>query len=295
MTGSMATATTETSASQHVQGIALMVAAMLILPLTDGFAKYLSASYSPLFVGWARYAVACAVVLPLTAVIKGGSIFPRERLGSHVLRTVFLVTSMTLYFTAITLIPLATAVSTYFVAPVIAVVLSLFVLKERMTWPKGLSLLLGFAGTMIILQPGGSMEPGVLLALASGVTFACYIIATRHAAKDSDPLKTLAFQLVLGTALLFPQALWFWTTPTWDHVLLFAGLGLTGAASHMMSIAAFRLADASKLAPLVYIELLATSLVGYFAFSEIPGVATIIGAGFIILAGLVLLNRANSA
>jgi len=287
--------TADASSSRHAQGIALMVVAMLILPLTDGLAKYLSASYSPLFLGWARYAVACVVVLPLTAGIKGRDIFPSERLGSHVLRTVFLVTSMTLYFLAITMVPLATAVSTYFVAPVIAVVLSLFILKERMTWPKGISLLLGFAGTMIILQPGGSMEPGVLFALGSGVTFACYIIATRQAAKDSDPLKTLAFQLVVGTVLLLPQALWFWTTPAWEHLLFFAGLGLIGAASHMMSIAAFRLAEASTLAPLVYIELIGTSLVGYLAFGEIPGAATIIGAGFIIAAGLVLLRRPNGA
>jgi drug/metabolite transporter (DMT)-like permease len=77
----MATATADAS-SCKAQGIALMVVAMLILPLTDGFAKYLSASYSPLFLGWARYAVACMVVLPLTTGIKGRDIFPSELIGT---------------------------------------------------------------------------------------------------------------------------------------------------------------------------------------------------------------------
>ena len=59
----------------------------------------------------------------------------------------------------------------------------------------------------------------------------------------------------------------------------------------MLSIAAFRLADASTLAPLVYIELIGASLIGYLAFGEIPGVATVIGAALIVLGGAILVRR----
>lgn len=268
-----------------------MTAAMLSIPLVDGLAKHLSVGYSPLFLSWARYAVACLIVLPFAAAVHGPRLFPAERRAAHVLRTVFLVTAMTLYFFSIARIPLATAVSTYFVGPIIAVLLSVTLLKERMTFRKALSLALGVVGSIVILRPGGSTDPGILLALGAGIFFAFYLIATREAAQESDPVKTLAFQCVVGTALLTPQAMVSWSTPAWSDLLFFAGLGLFSAISHILSIVAFRLADASTLAPLVYVELIGAALIGYLAFDEVPGTPTIVGAGFIVAAGLVLLQR----
>jgi drug/metabolite transporter (DMT)-like permease len=268
-----------------------MALAMLTIPLVDGLAKHLSVRYSPLFLSWARYVVACLFVLPFAGRIHGPQLFPRERRPSHFLRTLFLVAAMTLYFLAIARIPLATAASTYFVGPIIAVVLSILVLKERMTSRKALSLTLGFIGSMVILRPGGSIDVGILLALGSGICFAFYLIATRQAAQESDPIQTLAFQCVAGTVLLTPQAILSWAAPTWNDVLFFAGLGLFSAVSHILSILAFRHTGASTLAPLVYLELLGAVLIGYLAFGEIPGAPTIIGAGFIVLAGLLLLQR----
>lgn len=272
-------------------GIALMAVAMLTIPLVDGIAKYLSAGYSPLFIAWARYAVASAIVLPVAATMRGRHIFPAERRTSHVLRTVFLVTAMTLYFLSVATIPLATAVSAYFVGPIIAVALAAIVLKERVTPVKIASLVLGFAGAIIILRPGTAIDPGILLALGAGMFFALYLIATRQASKASDPVKTLAFQCVVGTILLTPQALLTWSTPGWDANLFFVGLGALSAISHFMSIAAFRFADASTLSPLVYLELIGAAVIGYLIFDDIPHGATIGGAALIVAAGLLLLKR----
>ena len=277
--------------SHPATGIMLMTLAMLAIPLVDGLAKHLSVGYSPLFISWARYAAACLIVVPLAAALHGARLFPAERRASHVLRTVFLITAMTLYFLSIARIPLATAISTFFVAPIIAVVLSVTVLKERMTGRKALGLILGFTGSIIILKPGGSVDWGMLLALGSGVFFAFYLISTRHAAQASDPLKTLAFQCVVGTILLTPQAALSWSLPAWSDLLFFAGLGLFSAISHMLSIAAFRFADASTLAPLTYLELIGAAVIGYLAFGEVPGPPTVFGAAFIVAAGLVLLQR----
>ncbi|MFT4131682.1 DMT family transporter [Labrys sp. (in: a-proteobacteria)] len=272
-----------------------MIIAMVSVPTVDGIAKYLSTDYSPFFIGWARYAVAGLAVLPLSALLHGRRMFPSEHLASHIARTVFLVAAMTLYFLAIARIPLATALCAYFVGPILAVALSIVVLKERMTPAKGVSLALGFVGSLIILQPGGGIEPGILLALASGICFAFYLIATRRAAQQSDPVKTLAFQCFFGAALLTPQAVLSWSAPAVDHLLLFAGLGLISAVCHLLSIIAFRLADASTLAPLVYAELVGAAIVGYFAFGDVPDAITLLGAAFIISAGLILLLRRTAA
>lgn len=283
------------SSSRQATGILLMTAAMVSIPLVDGIAKYLTAAHSPLFVGWARYAVAGLIVLPIAFLRNGRHIFPTERRASHLLRTFFLVLSMTLYFLALARIPLATAISAFFIGPIVAVVLSIFVLKERMTWPKVASLTLGFIGAIIILRPGAALNPGILLAFGAGLCFALYLIATRWASQSSDPIKTLAFQCVIGTLLLTPQAIATWTTPQWSEFGFFLCLGLFSAFSHMMSIAAFRFAEASLLAPLVYLELIGAALIGYYAFGEIPDAYTIIGAGFIIAAGLILLKRSRAS
>lgn len=272
-----------------------MTLAMLSIPVVDGLAKYLSVEYSPLFLGWARYAVASLIVLPFAAAIHGRRLFPSEQRLSHVLRTVFLVTAMTFYFLSVARIPLATAISAYFVGPIVAVVLSLLVLKERLTIYKALSLGLGFAGSVVILRPGGSLEPGILLALGAGVFFALYLLATRRAARDSDPVKTLAFQCIAGMLLLTPQAMATWSVPAWNDLLFFAGLGLFSAIGHILSIIAFRFADASTLAPLVYVELIGSALIGFIVFDEIPGAYTVIGAGFIVAAGLILLQRQRAS
>ena len=279
------------TASRATPGVMLMTLAMLSIPLVDGLAKHLSADYSPLFIGWARYAVASSIVVPISAALHRRFVFPTERLSSHVLRTVFLVAAMTLYFLAIARIPLATAASAFFVGPIVAVVLSVVMLGERMTITKAIALALGAVGSVVILRPGGSTDPGIVLAFASGILFAFYLIATRHAAQASAPLPTLAFQCAVGAALLTPQAVATWRLPAASDLWLFAGLGAFSALSHILSIAAFRFSDASTLAPLVYIELIGAALIGYFAFGEVPQASTVFGAMLIVAAGLVLVQQ----
>jgi drug/metabolite transporter (DMT)-like permease len=276
--------------SRATTGILLMTLAMLFIPAVDGLAKYLSAGYSPLFIGWARYAVATLVVLPLAALRKQAQVFPAEGRASHVLRTLFLVISMTLYFLALARIPLATAISAFFIGPISAVVLSIFVLKERMTWPKIASLALGFVGALVILRPGSEIKPGILLAFGAGLSFGIYLVATRLAAQKSDPVSTLAFQCTVGTLLLTPQAIASWAVPQWSDFGFFLALGMVSAASHLLSIAAFRFTEASTLAPLVYLELIGATAIGYYFFGEIPSGFTVIGAGLIIAAGLILVK-----
>lgn len=273
------------------KGIALMTLAMLAIPLVDGLAKFLSAEYSPLFISWARYVVACFIIMPIVVAVHGVRVFPSKRLGAHTLRTVFLVAAMSLYFVAISIIPMATAISAYFVAPIIAVVLSVLFLKEKLSKRKIISLALGFGGALVILRPGGDIEVGILLAFGAGALFALYMIATRQASRQSHPLQTLAFQCVMGALLLTPQGIWTWTTPNIDDLIFFAGLGTFSVVSHLLSIRAFGYTEASTLAPLVYIELVATAIIGFIFFKEVPGIATIVGATFIVAGGLVLIRR----
>lgn len=270
-----------------------MAIAMLGVPVVDGIAKYLSASYSPLFIGWARYAVASLFVLPLAYRYHGKHLFPDEQRFAHLVRTAFLVTAMTLYFLAIARIPIALAVSAYFVGPIVAVVLSVLFLRETLTVRKMLSLGLGFLGSLVVLRPSGEIEEGVILAFGAGLFFGLYLIATRQASQHSDPIKTLAFQCVAGTVLLSPQAAFTFQVPQIEVLWLFLGLGLFSAIAHILTILAFRRSDASTLAPLVYLELVGSAIIGFLIFREVPTLMTLIGASLIIFSGLLLVVRQN--
>ncbi len=277
--------------SNTLHGIALMSVAMLLIPFVDGLAKHLSAAHSPLFISWARYAIAAAIVLPAAVMVHGRAALPRKRLGPHILRTTLLVTSMSLYFLAIARLPLATAISAYFIGPVIAALLGVVLLKERFSVQKAVALFLGFGGALLVLGPGRELDAGIVFALGSGVFFALYLVATRVASRQENPLRTLAFQCALGALILTPQAIWTWSLPETAELPLFAALGGLSALSHVLSIAAFRYAETSTLAPLVYLELVGTCAIGFFVFSEVPGLSVWVGAGVIVAAGLLLAHR----
>ncbi|WP_349362822.1 MAG: DMT family transporter [Roseitalea porphyridii] len=275
-------------------GVGLMVAAMLAIPVVDATAKHLAADYSPLFISWARYAVASVLIVPLGLVRFGPAIFPRHDLGAHTLRTLFLVGAMTLYFVAIATVPLATAISAFFVGPIVASALAVFLLGERFSPRKAVSVVLGFAGALVIVDPtGGGIEPGLLLAVASGVLFGLYLLATRQAARRSDPVKTLIFQCVVGALILTPQAIHAWEWVDLADLGFFALLGGLSVVSHMLSINAFRFAEASTLSPIVYVELIGAVIIGYLVFGDLPGLNVWLGAAAIVAAGLLLLRAAE--
>ena len=274
-------------------GSLMMTIAMLSIPMVDGLAKYLSADFSPLFISWARYAVASCIIIPIALARFGRTILPSSQLSAHFFRTLCLVTAMTLYFLALSRIPMATAASAFFISPIIATVLAVFIAKEKFTFVKLVSLGLGLCGMLLIAKPGISIEPGVFLAVVAGVAFAVYLVATRLASQNTDPIKTLTFQCIVGSLLLLPQALLTWNLPAPEYYLFFVILGVISVSSHLLSITAFRYAQTSVLAPLVYLELVGAIVIGYFVFTELPSVTIIAGAALIIIGGLLVTVYSN--
>ncbi|WP_423351334.1 DMT family transporter [Phenylobacterium sp. VNQ135] len=270
-----------------------MSLAMLVIPGVDGLAKALSAHYSPLMIGWCSFFFASILVTPIAARLHGRKLFPQGQRGLHLLRVAFLLLSATLYYLAVARIPLADAVSAYFIGPIVASVLAVAVLGERFTAAKLVSLALGVAGALVILQPGGAPpDPGLLLAFASGVGFACFQVTTRKIAGGAAPFQTLAFQYLMGVVLLAPQAALNWTTPGLEHLPLFAAMAAIGVTTHVLAVLAYRRTEASTLAPLSYLELLGSTLIGWIFFHDLPGGPVVVGAALIVAAGLILLRRA---
>lgn len=276
-------------ATDSVKGVGFMVTSMLLIPIVDGIAKFLSAEFSPLFISWSQYAATCALILPIAIHRYRWGVLSVQNLPAQIMRTLFLVATVTLYHLAISKVPLTLALSAYFVGPLITVMLSIMFLGERLTSIKLLALGLGFVGSLVILKPDGALNAGVLHAFGAGFFFALYLTMTRLTAANNDPFKTLVFQFTFGTIVLFPQATLAWSTPGLEDLIFFLCLGLFAAAAYMLSIIAFRHAEASVLAPLIYVELIGSCIVGFLVFNEIPDMKTILGAGFIVVSGMLIL------
>lgn len=270
-------------------GVLLMAAAMLIIPTSDAIAKYLSGAHSPAFLSWVRYVAALGFILPLALVQRGRAPGPTPASqgrywGAQILRTAFLVTAMTLYFVAIARIPLADALGAYFIAPIAATLLAAIALRERLDRRKLLAVALGFVGAILVVRPGTETSADILIALASGFCMACYLVLTRATAQDRPPVATLTIQLSLGILMLMPFALLQWTTPTREGLLM----GLVSTLSNLMTISAFRLAQVQTLSPLVYLELIGATALGFVLFGDLPSPLTWAGIAVIVAAGLIV-------
>jgi drug/metabolite transporter (DMT)-like permease len=276
-------------------GLLLMAAAMLIIPTSDAIAKYLSGAHSPAFLSWIRYVAALGFILPVALFQRRQAPGPATAPASQgrywlaqVVRTAFLVAAMTLYFVAIARIPLADALGAYFIAPIVATLLAAIALRERLDRRKLLAVLLGFVGAVLVVRPGTETSTDTLIALASGACMACYLVLTRATAQGRSPVSTLTIQLVLGILMLMPLALLQWTTPTRAGLLLILLMGLVSTLSNLMTISAFRLAPVATLSPLVYLELIGATALGFFMFGDLPSPLTWAGIAVIVVAGLIV-------
>ena len=273
--------------------IALMAVAMLIVPAADAIAKYLSGAHSPVFLTWARYVAALGFILPVAMLQRGRTPSPAPaRPGRHwlsqILRAGFLVAAMALYFAAIARIPLADALGAYFIAPIAATLLAALVLRERLDRRKLLAVVLGFLGAILVVRPGGETSADTLIALASGGCMAGYLVMTRLTAQDRPPVATLTIQLTLGVLMLTPVALLQWTKPTRDGLVLILLMGMVSTFGHLMTISAFRLAPVATLSPLVYLELIGATALGFALFGDLPSPMTWAGIAVIVAAGLIV-------
>ena len=215
------------------------------------------------------------------------------RLKAHAGRAITGTLGMFLNFGAVTLLPLAEATTFNFTAAIWAVVLSALVLRERVgPWRWG-AVLLGFAGVVVIAQPGGGHIPpfGAAVALSAAFMIAVISIQIRDLARTEDPLTIVfwfaAFSVIpLGAAMPFVMS--GHTSYQWA---LLAGLALFGLLGQFLLTAALRYGAVASVIVMDYSSLVWATLFGWLAFGLLPPATTWLGAPLIVSAGLLIAWR----
>mgnify|MGYP001179904125 FL=1 len=275
-----------------MKAIILNLIAWSTLPIMDGMAKYLSTQMHFLEVVWARYFFMVLLSLPITFIfLRKYLIWPHNFL-LQLSRSIFLFLSTICFFYSISVISLAKALTLAFVAPIFVTILSALLLKEKVGIHRWCAVFVGFIGALIIIQPGIiKINLASIASLGAGISYAFYIISTRKLTSFDNPFLTLIFTGVFGAIIISFIVPFYWTMPNVNQWLLMIGLAAVGTFAHFCLILSLNYAEASKLAPLGYFEIVNNVLIGYYFFGDFPNKWLWLGLFFIVSSGIYISIR----
>ncbi|WP_306027050.1 DMT family transporter [Stappia sp. MMSF_3263] len=290
-------------AASVMRGIALMSAAMLLVPLMDVTAKYLTATQPPLQITLGRFAFQMLFALLTAAIGPGLAVLHAPRLWPHLLRGFFLSGASVCFFTALATMPVADAIAIFFVEPMILTILSAVLLKEPVGPRRWAAVAVGLVGAMIIIRPGfANFGLTALLPLAAALLFALYLVITRKLSGEGGMLCVqftagVGGVMLLGTLFLIANVAGYEPglavmpdLPGWG---LLAIVGALSFFAHGLIVKAFAAAPASVLAPFNYLEIVSATLFGYLVFGDFPDGPTWVGIALIVASGIYIAHREN--
>ena len=282
-------------------GILLMLGFCILAPLGDAVAKLLGQHIPLGELIFVRFAAQVILLMPL---VWGGARMWRMR--GRVLRLTFLRTLLHIggigaMFTGLKYLPLADAVAIAFVMPFIMLLIGKFILLEEVGLRRILACVVGFAGTLLVIQPSFA-EVGLhaLWPLAVAVIFALFMMVTRQIAKETDPISLQAVSGAMACVMLAPllligdplgvEGLQIVVPDLWTSFLML-GIGVLGTGAHLLMTWSLRYAPAATLAPMQYLEIPVATLFGWLIFIELPDGLAALGITITVAAGLYVILR----
>ena len=275
-----------------MKAIILNATAWMIVPVMDAIAKHLSLTMDVFQITWARYFFTVVFTLSLMILFYRETLVWSKRPKLQLVRGIILAFSTLCFFYSISVISLPKALTLAFVAPITCTALSPFFLAEKVGIRRWSAVLVGFLGTLIVIRPGFiEVNLATLAALACGICYGFYLVITRKLSTSDNSLLTLLFTGVVGLAIISLFMPSVWVNPTPNEWIMMAIIGLIASVAHLFIILSLKYADASKLAPLGYTEIITNIMISYYFFHELPDNWTYLGLFIIVLSGLYISRR----
>lgn len=225
------------------------------------------------------------VIVTLLLWRTGFATLRTQRIGLHLARNVFHFGGQTLWFWSLGLLPLATVFALEFTIPFWTAAMAALFLGERMNRGRVTAIALGFAGILVILQPGADVfQPAALIVLVAAVGFSVSNVCSKPLSATESTLAIIFYMNLMQMPLGLFASSFNWVWPVWADLPWLVMVGLAGMGAHFCMTRAFRLADATFVMPIDYLRLPLAVGIGYFVYSETVGWSLVFGAA-IILAG----------
>jgi len=275
-----------------VKAISYNLLAWAILPFMDTIAKYLSAELSFFQITWARYFFTVFFTLPFMFFFFKKNLTWTSQPKLQIFRGLTLFFANILFFYSISIISMAKALTLAFVAPLITTALSPIFLGEKVGFRRWSAVIIGFVGSLIVIRPGFiEFNLATVAALGTGFFYGIYLVITRKLHTSDSPLLTLLLTGVVGAVVASFLVPVVWINPTFNQWALLALMGIFACLGHLFLILSLKYADASKLAPFGYFEIVTNVILGYYYFGDFPHYWTWVGLAIIICSGVYITFR----
>ena len=282
-----------TSALQPRRAALLMLVSVALFALMDAGLKTLSAHYPPFQVAAMRGLSSLPLVLGWALASAGAGALLRVRWPLHLVRGVLGILMMASFVYALKRLPLSTAYSIFFVAPLLITALSVPILGEHVGPRRWTAIAVGLLGVLVVLRPTGEgvLTLAGLAVLVAAFGYAVSAILVRVLAR-TDSTQATTFWLLALMALGAGLLAWpGWVPLRGEHAAIIAGIGIAGALGQYTITEAFRSGEASLVAPLEYSALVWGVLLDLSLWGVLPDGLTWLGAAIIVGSGLYLIRR----
>lgn len=281
----------------NLAGIAWMIGAVGALSLMDAAMKALSGHYPPVQVAALRGAVALPLVVAWVALAGGMGDLVLVRWPLHLARGVAGVAMLTGFVYTVRVLPLAEAYSIFFVSPLLITALSVPLLGERVGPRRWLAIATGLLGVLVVLRPtgAGTLSLAGLVALGAAACYSISAIWVRILGRTDSTLSMMFWLMAMVTVGAGALAAPGWVAVEWSHWPLLAAVAVTGTFGQFALTQAFRIGEASVIAPFEYTALAWGLGLDWALWSTRPDARTLSGAAIVVGAGLYLIRRERDA
>ena len=268
-------------------GVALTVSAVACFAALDTTTKWVSSSVPLLMALWFRYAFQAVATTAMVLPTRGLSVWRTQHPKFQVLRGVLLLACSFFAFASLKYMPVGEFTAIVMIAPLAITVLAATVLHEWVSPMRWLLVAGGFAGTLIIIRPGGeAFQWASLLPLCLVATNAWFQVLTSKLARTEDPVTMHLYTGWVGTFIASLSLPFVWTQLTDSRLwLALCFMGATATIGHFMLILGYQRAPASTLTPYLYAQIGFGMLGGWVVFSHVPDGWSLAGIALIAVCG----------
>ena len=263
------------------RGVILMIVSTMFVTAMQATIRKVGQDVHPFEVAFFRNFFGLIIVLPLL-YRAGFGILRTSQLKLHAVRGVLQTGGMLLFFTALTLAPLAQTVALSFTAPLFTAVLAILILRERADWQRWTALIGGLVGAWVVIRPGfAEVNIGTWFVILSSCTWGTTMIIIKYLGRTESSLTITVYMGLFMAPLSAIPAAFVWQWPATGDFLLLVLVGCLGGLAHLLLAQAFKEAEAGAILPFDFLRLIWASAIGFLLFAEVPDAWTWIGGAVI--------------
>jgi len=280
--------------SKETLGIIFAIFAYFSFSILDALQKTAVIHYSIFQLLFIKYTFVLLLSLIEAKRAKNNNFYRSNNLKLQIIRSLLSILESGFFVLSFKHLSLANAHSIGALAPIIIVVLSVFILNEKVSMKTWIAIFAGFIGVLIIIRPASDVfSVNSFIPLLAAFFLGLYQIATKKTTEYDAPEVSLFYSSLVGIIITSIMAFNFWQPINFNSIFLFVPIGLFFSLGIYFQIIALKNARASIIQPFHYTLIFWAIIFGFFFYDDIPDLFTIVGAIIITTSGIFVINQTS--